>query len=101
MSKLNIWVKFEKAEDKPGRKTDRWFVYTIDMHWLGEIKWFSRWRQYTFFPDKETVYNPACLLQIVEFCSQATVVHRIMLHAKKHWVPIQNKEAASSTLQLA
>jgi len=28
---------------------------------LGEIKWFSRWRQYTFFPRPETIFNSECL----------------------------------------
>lgn len=28
---------------------------------LGQIKWWGAWRQYTFFPEPETVWNPACL----------------------------------------
>jgi len=28
---------------------------------IGEIKWFSRWRQYCFFPIAETVWNIQCI----------------------------------------
>lgn len=28
---------------------------------IGMIKWFSRWRQYCFFPTNETVWNINCL----------------------------------------
>jgi hypothetical protein len=32
---------------------------------LGLIKWFGRWRQYTFFPETGTVFNAECLNDIV------------------------------------
>lgn len=28
---------------------------------LGRIAWFGRWRQYVFFPEPATVFNPECL----------------------------------------
>lgn len=28
---------------------------------LGQIRWFGRWRQYAFYPDDETIWNPDCL----------------------------------------
>lgn len=28
---------------------------------LGIIKWFGRWRQYAFFPQMDTTWNPECL----------------------------------------
>jgi len=28
---------------------------------LGWIKWFGRWRQYAFFPEPGTVFNPECM----------------------------------------
>lgn len=34
---------------------------------LGEIKWFGRWRQYCFFPYKETVFNNQCMKDICKF----------------------------------
>lgn len=34
---------------------------------LGEIKWFGRWRQYSFYPTPETIWNPECLDAISAF----------------------------------
>jgi hypothetical protein len=31
---------------------------------LGLIRWFGRWRQYTFWPRPNTTFNPACLAEI-------------------------------------
>ncbi len=28
---------------------------------LGRIKWYGAWRQYAFFPEPETIWNPGCL----------------------------------------
>jgi hypothetical protein len=33
---------------------------------LGCIKWFGRWRQYAFFPESGTVWNPDCLREVTE-----------------------------------
>jgi len=50
-----------------GTKTRVWLVKS-KRHGndLGLIKWFSRWRQYAFFPDAETVWNPECLRDICD-----------------------------------
>ncbi len=32
--------------------------------WLGEVKWFSRWRQYAFFPYEGTVWNRECMADV-------------------------------------
>ena len=37
---------------------------------LGEIKWFGRWRQYCFFPYKNTVFNIGCLNDINAFIKE-------------------------------
>jgi hypothetical protein len=44
---------------------------------LGEIKWFARWRQYTFFPEKDTIWNRTCLLDVIHFLSKAMVEGRL------------------------
>jgi len=31
---------------------------------LGLIRWFGRWRQYAFWPQPNTVFNPGCLAEI-------------------------------------
>jgi hypothetical protein len=45
-----------------GRKTTVWRVRaTRDYAILARIAWFGRWRQYAFFPEPGTIYNPAAI----------------------------------------
>lgn len=37
---------------------------------LGLIKWYSPWRQYCFFPWKDTLYAKSCLDDISHFINQ-------------------------------
>jgi hypothetical protein len=39
---------------------------------LGRIKWFGRWRQYAFFPEPGTVWNPECMDDVT------SVIKRLM-----------------------
>jgi hypothetical protein len=51
-----------------GRKTLVWEVKNrIRNILLGEIRWFGRWRQYAFFPAKDTVFNVDCMADIAAF----------------------------------
>jgi hypothetical protein len=53
------------AQASAGRKTEVWRVRaTRDYRGhalLGTIRWFGRWRQYTFFPEPGTTFNADCL----------------------------------------
>ena len=63
---MGKWTKFVLI--KEGDKTNVWDVATSEgLDRLGEIKWFSRWRKYAFFPYIETVYENDCLKDIVSF----------------------------------
>ena len=63
---MSKWICFVLI--KEGEKTNVWYVVTSEGHkTLGEIKWFSRWRKYAFFPMAETVYENDCLKDIAEF----------------------------------
>ncbi len=49
-------------------KTQSWHVISKkhgDL--LGVVRWYPRWRQYTFFPEPDTVWNPECLNDVCEF----------------------------------
>lgn len=37
---------------------------------LGTISWYGAWRQYTFFPYEDTVFNPDCMREISGFIDQ-------------------------------
>jgi|SRR5690242_6889705 len=57
-------------------KTSRWSVMAkATRAHLGEIRWFGRWRCYSFFPAADTVFERACLRDIATFCEEQTKAH--------------------------
>ena len=52
--------------------TSRWLVENHGTP-LGEIKWFSHWRRYAFFPAPGTIFDAACLGQLADFCRTETL----------------------------
>lgn len=62
------YISFNKLPDEEGKKTSIWQVISIKHgNILGEIRWFSVWRQYCFFPKYLTVFNSDCLEVIYKF----------------------------------
>jgi len=70
-----------------GRKTKCFAVRREDNSRLGEIigeiKWNSKWRQYCFFPEKETTWSKGCLIKIVEFLDAVNLYHAGQLFRRK------------------
>ncbi len=66
------FIRFVSSGVRPGQKTERWDVEATDGGVLGEIKWFSRWRRYCFFPQPETVFEQVCMREIGEFIEERT-----------------------------
>jgi hypothetical protein len=63
------WIIFDKVADTG--KTSIYEVRTKDGYTLlGRVKWFGRWRKYSFFPMPETVYETTCLTDIVTFINE-------------------------------
>jgi hypothetical protein len=58
------------------RITNIYEVLTEDNVKLGEIRWFGRWRCYSFFPFTDTLYEHTCLRDIADFCETVTKEHR-------------------------
>ncbi len=60
------WIKFVLVEQKP--KTSIYNVLTKDDDlFLGQIKWFPKWRCYSFFPGNNTIFEKNCLKDITNF----------------------------------
>lgn len=60
-------------------KTSIWEVITLDdSQMLGSVRWFGRWRKYSFFPYNNTVYEVKCLRDIANFCEDKTLEHNRM-----------------------
>jgi hypothetical protein len=74
------YLKFVRQTDKEVEikaKTQIWHVISYQRgNMLGEIKWYTNWRQYCFFPVRTTTFNHTCLLEISEACWQLTRDHR-------------------------
>lgn len=70
------WIEFWFLRDTG--KTKVWEVVTIgtDRHALGAVKWFPRWRKYSFYPAPDMVFEEVCLRDIAEFCVEKTKEHR-------------------------
>ncbi len=62
--------------DEPDRKTHIWGVTAKAGGFLGEVKWFSRWRKYSFYPEPGCVFEEVCLGDIADFLKWATHSHK-------------------------
>ena len=59
------YLEFYHSYSKP--KTEVWEIVSVRGIHLGTIKWYSRWRQYCFFPQGGTVFNSTCMNDIKLF----------------------------------
>ena len=51
---------------------------------LAEIKWYPQWRQYTFFPYGETIWNRDCMNDIIFFITNLMQDRKVILMKKEH-----------------
>ena len=68
------YLKFVKTADKP--KTSIWVCVNHGNELLGEVHWYSSWRQYCYFPAETSVYSIGCLQDIVHFVEQLNAEHK-------------------------
>lgn len=57
-------------------KTKKWEVVSIKGIHLGTIKWFSKWRQYCFFPQLGIVLNRTCMNDLIDFTNKQMELRR-------------------------
>ena len=51
--------------------------------YLGEVKWFGRWRGYAFFPELYTIYEQKCMREIADFIEAQTKEHRRKVRSRR------------------
>jgi hypothetical protein len=71
-------IRFSDSRPSKSGKTKIWLVvskYDIS-DFLGEIRWFGRWRCYAFYPMPTTVFEKTCLRDIANFCEEQTRLHK-------------------------
>lgn len=74
-----ITFRHEWAQEV-GKKTSVWSVHEGVAYRgvaIGQVKWFGRWKRYSFFPEGGTVFEQTCLREIAYFCETATLKHRV------------------------
>ena len=50
---------------------------------IGEIYWYTNWRQYCFFTWDDMIFNSQCLELILEFLKEINIEHRKNWKQKK------------------
>lgn len=71
------WIFFGKLPRKPKMKTDVYTVHNKESGvQVGVVKWYGPFRQYSFFPDANMVFERQCLLDITKF------IHHLMIERK-------------------
>jgi len=65
------YIHFVKISTQ--HKTSVWSCYNNNSgDELGQVRWYSRWRQYCYFPVARAIYNISCLNDIAHFITQIT-----------------------------
>jgi len=79
---MSKWLKYFEVEKKS--KTQVYNVSNKETNvYLGEIKWYSQWRQYCFFPETNTLFSLSCIKDIEEFLDELNTEHKRKLIEEK------------------
>ena len=68
------WLEFYIVDRKP--KTLVLNVINTSGHFLGDIRWFGAWRQYTFNTEPDITFNNGCLTDIAEVLTSLNKEHK-------------------------
>jgi hypothetical protein len=67
------WVEFERLPARMKNKvTYDWRVLTRYGVLLGQVRWYSPWRRYSFFTFDACIFEQECLRDIAAFCERET-----------------------------
>lgn len=77
------YLRFDEITVESPRKTPIWGVYSHRGFLLGQVRWFGRWRQFTFWPEPSTTFNTDCLRTIIAFTNELNAEHRAALAARR------------------
>lgn len=70
-------IEFVPSGMSPSGKTMVWDVLAKAGGVLGEVKWFGRWRKYSFYPAPDCVFEDTCLGELAEFVKARTHDQRV------------------------
>jgi len=73
------FINFMPIPIKVTRKTPIWHVMTKKGSvFLGEIKWYTPWRKFAFFPNTSTIFEEECLRDIAAHCEYMTDIAKLL-----------------------
>lgn len=71
------YIAFEEAFRPKRYVTKVWNVVSKSSGvTLGQVRWYSAWRRYCFFPQPETVWSPDCQRDVAAFCEAQTAARK-------------------------
>ncbi len=66
---MSEFIEFELLKKNP--KTSIYAVQNLKSNrMIGLIKWYGPWRQYCFFPDRDTIFNMDCMRYIIDYIKE-------------------------------
>lgn len=79
---ISQYLVFTEEPQDPARKTKTWMVVSKSSGtMLGRIRWHGPWRQYTFLPEGNTIWNTGCLSDINAFITEAMDARKVKTSA--------------------
>lgn len=74
---MTKWITPEYVRQSPSGKTGLWEIRSVaDRELLGAVRWHGPWRQYVFYPEWSTLWNPDCLDEVSAFLRDVTTKQR-------------------------
>jgi hypothetical protein len=70
------------TEVETSKLTKHWWVTSTSGSRLGVVKFFPRWRCYSFFPEEDTTFNDGCLTDLATFVGEQTAAWRQEVKAR-------------------
>lgn len=67
---MSEYLNFEEDDDYPYKTKLIVVISKRTCETLGQIKWDSHWRQYTFWPMGDTIWNKQCMLDIINYINK-------------------------------
>jgi hypothetical protein len=78
------YVEAVLQHQNPGKKTFCYQVRSILYGYnLGQIKWYSPWRCYAFFPNNDCIFEPVCLTTICGWIEKLNTEQKMRVGARK------------------
>ena len=66
-ARVHTYEFFHFVEAPQTGTTTKWDCWSHRDGYLGQVKWYSGWRQYCWFPEGDTVFSAGCLKDVAEF----------------------------------